>query len=132
VACSHLRIAPAWCGIIARLSTDALAARGFPALMPSIVRWTVRPGTEAAESRVLLAPGFRAPCRELPKVNGQRHAVAFRARIHDAEGELRGALVRFELECGEHTFEQPGFVFGEPTLVARPARARRMTASCSP
>jgi beta,beta-carotene 9',10'-dioxygenase len=110
-------------GIVERLRTKQLATRGFPELSPSIVRWTMRPGVEAAQSEVLLAHGFEFPAVSYRKRSGQRHRVAFGARIRADGGALGGALVRLDLESGERTFEQRGFVFGEPTFVGRPGAA---------
>lgn len=106
--------------IIGHLRTEQLAERGFPELEPSIVRWTMRPGVEAAQSEVLLARGFEFPSVNYRKRSGERHGVAFGARIRGGGGALQGALVRLDLASGERTYEQQGFIFGEPTFVGRP------------
>ncbi|HWO13577.1 MAG TPA: carotenoid oxygenase family protein, partial [Polyangiaceae bacterium] len=106
--------------IVERLRTSQLATRGFPEVQPSIVRWTMRPGVEAAQSEVLLAQGFEFPVVSYRKCSGQRYRLAFGARIRAGGGALRGALVRLDLESGERSFEREGFVFGEPTFVGRP------------
>ncbi len=103
-------------GIVDALRSDSLIKRGFPELAPSIVRFGMRPGVEAATTEVLLERGFEFPSVSYRKRNGQRHGVAFGARLQAG----RGNIVRLDLEQGELGFERPGFVFGEPVFVARP------------
>jgi carotenoid cleavage dioxygenase-like enzyme len=107
-------------GIVERLGTRALVSDGFPSIAPSIVRWSMRPGVDAAGSEVLLDAGFEFPSVNYRKRSGQRHGVVFGARAQSDAATLRGELVRLDLRTGESTFKRPGFVFGEPTFVARP------------
>jgi beta,beta-carotene 9',10'-dioxygenase len=80
----------------------------------------MRPGHDAAATEVLLPVGFEFPSISDQKHNGQKYRVAFGARIQ-AQGIVpSGSLVRAELESGERRFEREGYVFGEPTFVARP------------
>jgi beta,beta-carotene 9',10'-dioxygenase len=105
--------------IVARLRTESLETRGFPELAPTIARWSVRAGSDAATAEVLVERGFEFPQLSYRKHNGQRYRVAFGARIQGSSG-AEAALVRFDHESGERTFERAGFVFGEPLFVARP------------
>lgn len=102
--------------IIDRLRAGSLEQHGFPAIAPAVVRYSMRAGVEVATVEPLLEPGFEFPSVNYRRHNGQRHRVAFGARVR-ASGS---ALVRFDLERGEQTFERPGFIFGEPVLVSRP------------
>jgi beta,beta-carotene 9',10'-dioxygenase len=107
-------------GIVSALSTDSIAERGMPDLMPSIVRWTARQGAREARAETLVERGFEFPAVSYKKKNGLRHAVSWGARLtNDA---TRSSLVR--IDAVERIFEEPGFVFGEPTFVARPGSER--------
>jgi carotenoid cleavage dioxygenase-like enzyme len=106
--------------IVDRLRTTALAEHGFPSVAPPLVRWSMRPSVDAATHEVLWADGLELPSVSYRKHNGQRYRVAFGTRILGEGAELRGSLVRLDLEAGERRFERPGFVFGEPVFVAEP------------
>jgi beta,beta-carotene 9',10'-dioxygenase len=113
-------------GIIDRFRTKSLDENGLPELVPSLVRWTVRPGLEPAQVETLLERGFEFPSLSYRRVNGQRHRVAFGLRVTRARegtagaGDPRSTIVRLELDAGERHYEEPGFYFGEPVFVARP------------
>lgn len=106
--------------IVDRLRTTALAEHGFPSVAPPLVRWSMRPSVDAATHEVLWADGLELPSVSYRQHNGQRYRVAFGTRILGEGAELRGSLVRLDLEAGERRFERPGFVFGEPVFVAEP------------
>ena len=107
-------------GIVSALSTDSIAERGVPDLAPSIVRFTTRPGAREARVETLVERGFEFPAVSYKKKNGMRHTVSWGARLtNDA---TRSSLVR--IDAVERIFEEPGFVFGEPTFVARPGSER--------
>jgi carotenoid cleavage dioxygenase-like enzyme len=106
--------------IVKALSTESLAKRGLPDLLPPIVRWTVREGVRDARVETLLERGFEFPCVSYKKTSGRRHAVSWGARIWAAG--TRSSVVR--LGTDERTFEEAGFVFGEPVFVARPGSER--------
>jgi carotenoid cleavage dioxygenase-like enzyme len=108
-------------GIVGALRVDSIAKSGLPRLAPPIVRWTVTEGARAARSETLLADGFEFPSVSYRKKNGRRHDVAWGARV-DGNG-TRSELVRIGPE-GLRTFEEGGFVFGEPVFVARPGGER--------
>jgi beta,beta-carotene 9',10'-dioxygenase len=92
----------------------------LPDLAPPIVRWTVREGARDAHVETLLAQGFEFPSVSYKKKSGRRHAVSWGARVC-ASGR-RSSIVR--LGADERTFEETGFVFGEPVFVARPSSER--------
>ncbi len=106
--------------IVELLRTSTLAERGFPSIAPPVVRWSMRPGVDAATHEVLSADGLEFPSVSYRKHNGRRYRVAFGARIQAQSAAPRGSLVRVDLEAGERRFERPGFVFGEPVFVAEP------------
>lgn len=105
--------------IVDQLRTGALAQRGLPDVAPRVVRWTVAKGRDSAVKTVLSEPGFDFPQVSYRRRNGQRHGVAWGARIAGGASPS-STLVRLDLERGERTYAEPGFVYGEPLFVARP------------
>jgi beta,beta-carotene 9',10'-dioxygenase len=104
--------------VVANLGTEAIRTSGFPGLVPSITRWTMREGVREARVEVLLAEGFEFPAISYRKKNGQRHGVSWGARI--GPNATRSELVRMD-GASERVFVEEGFVFGEPVFVARPS-----------
>jgi carotenoid cleavage dioxygenase-like enzyme len=103
--------------VIDRLQSDEIAKHGLPGLAPSITRWTMREGAREARVETLLAYGFEFPSVSYRKKNGQRHGVAWGARI--GANASSSSVVRWD-GASEKTFEEDGYVFGEPVFVARP------------
>ncbi len=107
-------------GIVAALSSDAIAAAGYPGTPTRIVRWTVKEGVRDARVETLLDDGFEFPSIHYRQKNGRRHDVSWGARIAPASPNAPPArIVRLDPH-GERTFDEEGFVFGEPVFVARP------------
>jgi carotenoid cleavage dioxygenase-like enzyme len=107
--------------IVSALSTEALARDGLPDLDPSLVRWTMRDGVRDALVETLADDGFELPSVSYKQKSGERHAVVWGARI--GARATRSAIIRFDGNA-ERTFEEPGWVFGEPLFVARPGAER--------
>ncbi len=96
---------------------EPMQRRGLSPLAPSIVRYTMTPHREHAEVDVLLQDGFEFPSVSYRKRNGQRHQLAWGARI-----EAGGAseVIRLDASGGVRRFVDPDFTFGEPVFVAQP------------
>lgn len=109
-------------GIVGALRTDALLREGFPDLAPSIVRWRLTPGREPATVETLLGEGFDFPTVAYRLRSGQRHTVAWGARI--ADRARRSEIVRLDERGGTLVYSEPGVVLGEPVLVAAPSATR--------
>jgi beta,beta-carotene 9',10'-dioxygenase len=103
--------------VVSQLRTDAIAKDGFPGLVPSIVRWTMREGARDAKVEIIAAEGFEFPAVSYRKKNGQRHGVTWGARI--GANAARATIVRHD-GASERGYEEDGYVFGEPVFVARP------------
>jgi beta,beta-carotene 9',10'-dioxygenase len=103
--------------VVDELRTAHIHAHGFPGLLPSITRWTMRPGVAEAQVETLLAEGFEFPSVSYRQVNGRRHTVSWGARI--GRGASSSSVVRSSAGA-ERSFAEGGFVFGEPVFVARP------------
>lgn len=109
-------------GIVERLTIAACLKDGLPDLTPSIVRWRLTPGREAAVVEQLLGDGFEFPAIAYRQVSGKRHTVAWGARI--TGGGARSELVRLDEGGQTRTFSEPGVVLGEPVLVESPTASR--------
>lgn len=114
--------------IVERVRIDALLSCGLTDLAPQIVRWSLTPGTESAQTEVLLERGFEFPVINYKRMSGQRHQVAYGARVDRAggprHGESRSSIVRLDGSGNERSFEESGFLFGEPVFVAEPGATR--------
>lgn len=114
--------------IVERLRTDALLARGLGDVAPQLVRWSLTPGTESAQTEVLLERGFEFPIINYKRMSGQRHQVAYGARLEQADrsshDEAKSTIVRLDHSGNTRSFEESGFLFGEPVFVAEPGAAR--------
>ncbi len=108
--------------IVRALGTEALLRDGFPDLAPSIVRWRLTPGREPAVAETVLEPGFDFPTVAYRLRSGQRHTVAWGARI--ARGARRSEIVRLDGQGRTLAYAEPGVVLGEPVLVSAPAATR--------
>jgi carotenoid cleavage dioxygenase-like enzyme len=109
--------------IVDHVRTDVLLEKGLPETMPRLVRWSLSPGRAAASEQVLLEHGFEFPIVNYRMKNGQRHRVAYGARVKGSGNATQppvSAIVRLDLDAGESTFQKPEFVFGEPIFVAPP------------
>jgi beta,beta-carotene 9',10'-dioxygenase len=110
--------------VIETVRTDALLADGLQDLAPQIVRWSLTPGKESAQTEVLLERGFEFPIINYKRMSGQRHHVAYGARVEQAGGpkqdKSRSTIVRLDQSGNERSFEESGFLFGEPVFVAEP------------
>jgi len=108
--------------IVGALRTDALLRDGFPELAPSIVRWRLTPGREPAAVETLLGEGFDFPTIAYRLRSGQRHTLAWGARI--SSGARRSQIVRLDEQGRTLVYSEPGVVLGEPVLVTAPSATR--------
>jgi carotenoid cleavage dioxygenase-like enzyme len=108
--------------IVGALRTATLLRDGLPDLAPSIVRWRLTPGREPAAVETLLGQGFEFPTVAYRLRSGQRHTVAWGARISDLA--RRSEIVRLDERGGTRVYSEPGVVLGEPVLVSAPSATR--------
>jgi carotenoid cleavage dioxygenase-like enzyme len=103
--------------VVASFRTEHMQRHGLSPLAPSIVRYTMTPGREHAEVETLLEHGFEFPTVSYKKRSGQRHQLAWGARI-----EAGGAseVLRLDASGQVRRFVDPDFTFGEPIFVAQP------------
>jgi carotenoid cleavage dioxygenase-like enzyme len=104
-------------GIVRQLSRAHLEQSGLPALSPSIRRYRLTAGRADAQVETLLEEGFELPQVSYRQKNGQRHQVAWGARI--AGGAQPSTIIRLD-ERGTTTHSEAGVIYGEPVFVARP------------
>lgn len=103
--------------LVDSLRRSALEHHGLPALAPSIVRYRMTPGKESARVEVLLENGFEFPTVAYRKRNGEKHGVAWGARIEKGGGST---VMRLDASGTTKTHAEEGMTFGEPVFVARP------------
>lgn len=103
--------------VVESFRTEHMERHGLSPLAPSIVRYTMTPGREHADVQVLLAHGFEFPTVSYRKRNGQRHQLAWGARI---EGSGASEVLRLDANGEVRRYVDPEFTFGEPIFVAQP------------
>jgi beta,beta-carotene 9',10'-dioxygenase len=107
--------------IMASLRTDRMITE-LPQLTPSLIRITMRPGSERATGEKLSDVGFEFPSTHYKLVNGRPYRFAYGASDgHQAGGAYTSAIVKVDVETGRSTsFSDGAHIFGEPIFVSRP------------
>ena len=107
--------------IVASLRIERMVAE-LPDLRPSLIRITLRRGSEGATVEKLSDVGFEFPSTNYRLVNGRRYRFAYGASDRPQAGSgYASAIVKVEVETGAATsFSHDAHVFGEPLFVARP------------
>ena len=107
--------------VISALRVDALE-RQLPDLRPSLVRLTMRPGTERATYEKLSDVGFEFPSTSYRRTNGHDYQFVWGAADGPAAAaSYTSSLVKIDITTGASTsYGDDDHVFGEPVFVARP------------
>jgi carotenoid cleavage dioxygenase-like enzyme len=103
------------------LRTDAMARAPFDA-RAKLVRMRLTPGRERARIEPLGDVAFEFPNVAYRRKNGQPYGVVWGAAIAPSGKTWSSSVQRVDLanDCAVTTFEEPGWVFGEPVFVPRP------------
>jgi carotenoid cleavage dioxygenase-like enzyme len=106
--------------IMASLRTDRMYA-ALPDLRPSLVRLTMRRGSERATVEKLSDVGFEFPSTHYKRASGHPYRFAYGASDGHQNGTYTSAVVKIDIDTGRSTsFSDGTHIFGEPLFVSRP------------
>lgn len=106
--------------IVENLGRPALAAR-LPAVAPKPVR--LRINARGVTREALGDVGFEFPVVHYKRASGAKYQFAWGTSL--AAGDWRSSIHRLDTHSGKTmTFNEPGWIFGEPVFVAEPGGER--------
>jgi carotenoid cleavage dioxygenase-like enzyme len=93
----------------------------LPELRPDLLRITMKPGQERANSETLSDSGFEFPSTNYRRVNGRDYRFAFGATVVPRQSGYDSRVVKVDVTNGTTQSYATGIdVFGEPIFVANP------------